>query len=429
MTRTRIPVAGILLSLSVASCATHEPQPLEIATLWEDLQQQETPPLEPTLGPTEAVGWALKNNPELVGLRRQLEISESELLEAGQWPGLQLGWSAMDWLVNGTGDDVLTGFSFGIPLFAPDQRDALIAAAEASREVVHASLGEAEWRLTHRVLTCYVALSAASQRLQLLKAAEDISQARLGLLRSALDQGAATRLEVETAQLQRDHLASSRMEASHELEQARQALNHHLGLRPGLEYSVQPMQSLLGQWESLLPPDGHQLASDALQMRPDLQRLQAVYTRLEEELRLAISRQWPSIAIGTGIDLSIPVLSGFHRHRIRSAELRRELAGQELERAVRDLGHTAWILHSQVATARQRWDYHTTETQPCWERTMAAAEDSRNAGATTTFEKLTLYRQLIETEMLGVDCLAAHILAEAELAWFLGELDLPSLDR
>ena len=80
----------------------------------------------------EAAAFALARHPALVARRAQLGVERALAVEAGLLPDPTFSWNAMDWVVGGTSDDVLTGLSLTFPLLRPGERGAARSSPSSS---------------------------------------------------------------------------------------------------------------------------------------------------------------------------------------------------------------------------------------------------------------------------------------------------------
>ncbi len=423
MFRSFRATAGTLVSLAFVACSTYTPAPLEPAGILRELRDApQILPAAETLSPAAATATALAFNPELRAVRKAVGVADSLLLEAGVWPDINLGWDAMDWIVGGTGDDALAGLSFGVSLFRPGERDALLADAGASRNLVRARLSAAEWRLTRRVRHQYVAIAAAQEQLALTRSAQQLAADTVAFLRRGLDTGAATRLDVEMAVLQDAETHHRLQAAQREVEVARVKLNAILGAQPDADYGISPLSELQDAWPVPQAEDAAALTDLALAQRPDVQEGQAQYQLAESALRLEVARQWPGMAIGTGISVSLPLFSGFNEQAIETATLRRDQAASFLKAAIAGVRNEAWLVFREAEGRDQEWASYRDRVTPSLETSLRLAERAQKVGTSSHLEVLFAQRQLNGARCEGIDVFAAHLRARADLAWFLGAI-------
>jgi cobalt-zinc-cadmium efflux system outer membrane protein len=427
MARPLVTFTRILLPCTLAACSSYTPAPVEPADLLHDLRERRVATI-PTDGltPEIATATALTHNPDLRTTRLEAGIADAMLLEAGLWSDLQFGWDAMDWLIGGSRDDALSGVSATVPLFRPDERDALRADAAAGVQLVRARLLEAEWRLTRMVRERYLRLAEAREGLQLARQALEVATRTVDLLRRGLDAGGATRFDLEMAVVQEAVNRRQLQKQQREADLARFHLNALMGLAPDSDYLTLSLAELEQSWPSPPFDDAEILVDHALQRRPDLRALQAAYDRTEAALRLEVSRQWPGLAVGTGFALELPLFSSFNKPSIRTAELRRELAAAALEAAIADLRSEAWSLLRDAQGQATEWQGMRDVVAPALERSLSMSRQAQEMGALSFLEVLFAQRQLLATRREALTAHAAALRAQADLAWLLGPADLPA---
>lgn len=426
MARILQTLPRILLLCTFAACSNYTPAPLKPAELLQGLRDRQ-PVALPTggLSPEVAVATALVHNPELLALRQDIGIADSLLLEAGLWPDLNLGWDAMDWIIGGTRDDALSGLSAMIPLFRPDERDALVADAEAGLDFVHAQLLTAEWKLARIVREQYLELAEAQSGLDLAQQAQEVAQQTTALLRDGLASGGATRFDLEMALIQEAE-GIRRLQSLHrQIDVTRMRLNALMGLAPGTAYLSLPLSSLDERWLVVFPQDAATLVDQALNRRPDLKAHQAEYAMAEASLRREVASQWPELVIGTGISLRLPLFRRFNQQGIRTAALRRDQASARLEVAIANLRSQAWQLLREAQGRQAEWASVRERILPALERSLSMSHEAQGMGALSFLEVLFAQRQLLSSRR---EALAAHanaLRAQADLAWFLGPAKQP----
>lgn len=422
MSKTIRTFVGALAPLTFLACSSYTPQPLEPTDLLADLRTQQSPTTANgnTLSPNQATSAALQYNPELLAVRESVGIADSMLKQAGAWPDINLSWGAIDWLVGRTSDDVLTGFSAGVPLFRPDERDALIANAAASRELVRVQLLEAEWRLTRRVQHQYVALAAAQEQLRLAQFAKQLAAETVDFLQQGVDAGAATRFDLEMALLQ-DGEAQFALLASQNAEQgARLHFNALIGTQPSATFTLTPLGSLLEAWPNPQVQDAVELTDLALNNRPEVLASQAQYQRAEAALQLESARQWPGLELGTGIAVQLPIFSGFNKRAVATARLQRDQAALELKAAIAQVRNESWMVFQQAQSHALEWQSFDQQVSPRLEASLEMTRQAQQLGSLSYMEVLFAQRQLNDARATSIEVLAAHLLAQSDLAWFLG---------
>lgn len=423
-------------------CATYRPAPIEPVQVLEGLEAIEWHPL-PTqrdaqdsaatqsegAGPRELAAFAVSTNPQLTAVRAEVGVRRALLVEAGLLPDPEVGWDAMNVLasqiIDGSSSphDTLSGFGVMFPLLRPGERDARVGAAEWRSEEARRIVAAAEWSLTRDIHVAYEEVRGAEALLAQTRGLTDLATSTKEYFERAREAGAATAIQANLAlgELQAIRLEGVRAEAR--VLQARQQLNALLGLPPGAEVVLRGSEDPSNS-ESL-GEDTEALTAHAVESRPDLAVLLARYQAAEEEVQLAVSKQYPLLAIGTGISLTLPFFSKFGRPEMQTAIAKREQIGREITAAVH-------VARQQIAAAHTLWQLAEREVElvedellPNAERNLELSQEAFQAGEVTLLETLALQRALVEartryTETRAERSKRAWTLLAAS-GWLLGE--------
>jgi cobalt-zinc-cadmium efflux system outer membrane protein len=404
------PAHAVWALVALTGCATYRPAPIEPLRVLEGLEAIEwnTPP--PTadfadaetsaVGPRELSAFAVSTNPQLAAVRAEVGVRRALLVEAGLLPDPELSWGAMDVLasqiVDGTSSsvDAISGFGLMFPLLRPGERGARVGAAEWRAEEARRRVAAAEWSLTRSIHVAYEEVQAAEFLLSQTRALIELAESTNDYFKRARDAGAATAIQANLAlgELQVIRLDAVRAEAR--VRQARQALNALLGLPPTTELALGGADDPSAH--AALQTTTGDLTTHAVESRPDLASLLARYQAAEEGVRLAVSKQFPQIALGTGIGLTLPFFSKFGRPEIRTAIAEREQLGLEFTAAV----HAA---RQEIAAAHVLWQFAerefalvANELLPNAEQNLELSREAFQAGEITLLETLALQRALVE---------------------------------
>ncbi|MBL4771946.1 MAG: TolC family protein [Planctomycetes bacterium] len=398
-------LAGWALA-ALSSCASYAPQPLEPLNMLEQLEAQQWPSPstpqagEPSLGPRELTAFALQSHPELLAFRAQIGIREALLVEAGLFDDPEFSWDAMDIIasesVTGSSSrlDALGGLGLMFQLPRPGERRAKKGAARAGIDQARSSLLQAEWRLALDVHLAYEELLLANELLLENQNLEQLALTTFQHFQAAQEAGAATGIQ---ANLAGGALGVRQLEVVYANERvllAHLELNELLGVSP--DTRLQPTRH--GNPAELASelPSPEQLLRYSLTKRPELLGVVAEYQEAEELLRLAYSKQYPTLAVGTGVAIGLPLLSRFARPAIATA-----LANRHLVR-LRYLS----VLHevrAQIHAAQIRWTNSESELQliggtvlPNAEENLRLSEEALAAGESTLLETLALQSALVQ---------------------------------
>jgi outer membrane protein TolC len=310
--RFSFALGAALLALGAASCASYDELPLdpeaEIAALWSRTLppyavQRALPSwsfapgsFDPSDGLDEAelVAVALILNPDLRAKRLERGEADALLISAGLWPnpvlaaGFRSGIGAPSYSIDA---DLL------FELLTPWERFARKAAASARAEEVSAGAAAEEWEIASRVRSTHLEVLVAEQSLRLLDEETILHRQVLDMARRGRDAGERTALDVAAAELDLAGADRSRRLAAADVDRARMELNLLLGLRPDhalqLSASGKPLEVTL--YEEIADED---LKRRVLEGRFELRAKEAAYRKAEEELRLAVLRQYPRVSLG-----------------------------------------------------------------------------------------------------------------------------------
>lgn len=407
------PLVG---ALTLSGCISYQPRPLEPLAILHELEQAGLPhdgesrtpsPAGPEasragnrLTARQAAGWAVSHNPALVALRADLGIAEAELVRAGLLEDPVVGWDAMDVLAEkltgGTPTTVehLSGLGLSWRVPRPGEIRARVGAALARREEVRQRILAAEWSLVREVHGAFTEAVAARARLDLNSQALAIARRTASFFEEARAVGGATAIQQNLAAVELAGLEQERVRLEGELHVAQQGLNRLLGLPPGTEIELETPADPFAAAD--VDRDVARIVEQAVQQRPDLRRLLALYRAAEEELRLEIARQWPLFTIGTRISSVLPIFSRFNRPAIRAAMARRERLAREVRAAVHALRaevHAAvTALHNAIRQVRAFED----TLVPRVRESLRSTDEAFRAREVTLVEILTAQRQILD---------------------------------
>lgn len=410
-------VAPLLAGALLAGCVSYRPAPLDPAEVLRDLEHLSWTAAVADSGsgytPRQLAALAVTHQPELRVLRAELGVARARLVEAGRLPDPELGWDAMDAVAAAIagGDpgsqEVVSGLGVMFPLLRPGEGDALTGAAEWRRVAALRRVLTAEWELTRDVHLACEAVVAAERRRDQTAELTELAGSTDAYFRRARNAGAATAIQANLAAGQLQALRLDAVAADAALERARQSLNALLGLPPSLELRIAVDEQASSAPE--LERTTAQLLAHAVEVRPDLAELLARYQAAEQEVRLAVARQFPLVAVGTGIRVTPGWFSGFGRPAIGTALARREQLRVELRALVHRVRREIAAARARWETARRELEVLETGLLPNAESTLELSRAAFAAGEMTLLESLALQRSLVEAR-------TRHTEARAELA-------------
>jgi len=401
----------------LGSCASYRPKPLLPADELEllqgttllELRIEHARPGEgglpagsfnPSDGIDEAelVAVALTLNPTLRTVRAELGESQALLIQAGLWPNPELGVAVRPEL---GGSATGVELDFLLALLRPGERKARRSIAEAAVEETRLRIIAEELRVTAEARVARLLVLGAEASLRLFEQDTAIRREVTSLVRQRRELGEVTVLDLQLAEL--DFVESERAlrAARTELESTRRELNRVLGLPPLYELPLlaagEPLTFTI--FEDL---SDSELDARILAGRPDLASRQAAYRRAEEELRLAVLRQYPSLnlgpsyekdiegseGLGLGASLELPL---FDRSQGAIAEWHaaRERIRAEYVALLHGLRAQAFEARERVRRARLEVETQEMEVLPLVERSESTFEQAFRAGDVTVFEWLT----------------------------------------
>lgn len=410
--------------LALTACASYRPAPIEPMAVLDALDAVEWRASDVALatsavGPRELAAFAVHTNPTLVAARAELGVRQALLVQAGLLPDPEIGWDAMNVLaaqaVNGssTSVDALSGFSLMFPLLRPGERGARVGAARWKLEEVRSQIAATEWVLTRDVHLAYEELRAAALLLAQTRAVAGIAEETAEHFRRAREAGAATAIQANLAlgELQSIRLQAIRAEIRERV--ARQELNAFLGLPPATELTL--LADRDPGSDAALSSSAVELAREAVTNRPDLAALQAGYQAAEEEVRLAVARQFPLVSVGTGLSIDVPVFSRFGGPALQTALAQRTRLGKDLEAAIFSARAEVAESHLRWEFARRELDLVERELLPNAERNLELTQQALAVGEVTLLETLALQRSLVEARTRHTEARAER----AKTAWRL----------
>ncbi len=409
--RTRIELStglvGAALALGLAGCVAYEPAPLDISSIldgldgrnWESARasrEWNDSPIEPE----KLAAFAVSANPTLVAIRTEIGVAQALLVEAGLLPDPEFGWDAMDVLasriVDGTSGsvEVLSGFGLMFPLQRPGERDARVGAAEWRIEETRRRIATAEWNLTRDIFLACEEVHVAEELSDQTRALSEVAASTRDYFGRARDAGTATGIQANLAQGELLSIRVQEVRAEARLLQARQSLNSLLGLPP--DFALGEIAAGTPFSSEALQKSPAELTQLAIYSRPDLAELEARYQVAEEDVRLAVSAQYPRVAIGTGISLSLPLFSQWGRPAIDIAVAKRDQIGRDFRTAIH-------AVRQEIATAHTRWQLAVREVElvenellPNAEQSLELSREAFQAGEVTLLETLAVQRALVE---------------------------------
>lgn len=422
----------------LSGCVTYRAVPLDATEVLAELRavslegarasvpasQVESTAFDPSDGltPDEATAVALQLNPTIRARRARLGVAKAEAIEAGLLPDPTFGWELSE-----------GAMEFLAPLLRPDERDALIEAAEARTREVRWSVLRDEWVLRRDVQLAFLDVLAARERRRLNERLLQAAAHTQDFFLKARQARAVTALQETTAALQAHEVRLERQRLAAAERRARQALNGLLGLPPDADWVLQGADDLFttGSPETegaataaVSPAATEALVDVAVRQRPDLAELLAAYDRAEEVLRLAVARQCPELSLGTTVELTLPLFGApsrlGNRPAIQTAWEAREVLRHEVEAAVHDLRAEVHDAIAALGAARELLAFSEGQIVPRVDESLALAEAAFDARAVTAGEILIAQSQVLVARVRLLEIRIEHARAATALRWATG---------
>lgn len=392
-------LCGVLACVPLlAACVSYESAPVDVAKLLATLEAREYVADDSTerIAPMDLVTFAVLNNPSLCAVRTQVGISEAQLVQAGLLADPQLSWDGMDALASQLIErttspvDFVSGFGLSITIPRPGELEAQSEVARWRLEAARRTITQVEWRLARDVLIACEDVLEAERLLEQNESLAQVAEKTREYFDRAKDAGAATSIQANLAVGDLLSIRGERVLLSNSLNNAKRRLNGLLGLPPTAAVPIREAQ--FPDADTLEPV---QLVERAVTLRPDLATLHAAYQAAEERVRLQVARQYPQLALGTGITLVPGFFTRFNQPAIRTAIAQRTALFAEFQarvHAVRGEIHDACAEFEQASSWRS---FLESELLPNAELSLQLARAAFDAGEVTLLEILSLQRTLV----------------------------------
>ena len=328
------PLIVALATLGLAGCASYAPKPLpaqvtlpgSVSALSVDptqlpFRKLSTQAFNPAdgLNMDEVAMLAVANNPALRQARDRLDIVRAQSFAAGLLPDPQLGITS-DHPTNGTtGNTNAYGLNLSYDVGALLLRSSRAGSAKSEQQRVNLELLWQEWQVVSQARLLVTRLMAQQNLLTQAQTARTLLNERYQHIQQALAAGNVT-LDAVSADLS----ALQNVERQiNDLERAR--LQNRASLNALLGLAANTSLPLVGNPEPA-HIDAAGVRTDLeqrLNLRPDMQALQAGYQSQEKKFRGAVLAQFPALNIGItrardtsglytqgfGVSLSLPLFN------------------------------------------------------------------------------------------------------------------------
>lgn len=190
------------------------------------------------------------------------------------------------------------GFSVDIPIETANKRDIRIANARHLSEIAKLEIAQTAWQLRHNIAQSLAEYQLNQLQIQLLTAEETRRQEIVAIYQKRLSLGAASNIELSSANLQLQSVSSS----LHAAQQNALVFHSRLASNTGLPLTrVEKMQLSTNTNK----PVTHVLQASSVQTTALLNRLDIRialerYAAAETKLKLEIAKQYPDLVISPG---------------------------------------------------------------------------------------------------------------------------------
>lgn len=375
----------------------------------------------------QAVGAALKHNPDLVATEVDVGIRDALALQAGLRPNPTVGVEAED--VAGSGrrtgwNEGQTTLSLSQPLELGGKRQKRQRSAELERDVVSWELEIRRRALVAEVKKAFTATLLAQERLALINELVGIAEGSVRSVGATVEAGAVSPVERNRAEVSLSRARASRLAATRDLVKTRSVLASSWGetapLFERVSGTLTPI-ARLAPLETLLPN---------IEKIPDLARADTEIEQRQAALSFEKSRRIPDLtlvaggrhyaedgggALVFGFSVSLPL---FDRNQGNILAASRAVTQARLAHdAVAITAETrARQAYAAVEAAAEQATILRDETIPQAERAYAGAKDAYTRGLFRYLEVLDAQRTLFELRAEYLASLATYYDAAAELS-------------
>ncbi len=388
------------------------------------------------LSEAEVVAIALALNSDLKAKRLEVGETEALLIGAKLWPNPVVGLGIRPGIDGASGYVLETDVLFELLRFG--ERDAREKASQAAVGAVRANIIADEFRLVGEVRSQLLQVYTAERVVAILQEAVDLRQRAFDLVQRQRELGEATTLAVAATELERTEAARELRQAKVELSTELRDLNRLMGLPP----DYQPKLSELGQPLTVeMFEDVSDTNLDALILagRPELRAKEAEYARVEQELRLAVLKQYPRLGIGPsferelggdkslGLSLSLQ-LPLFYRNQGEITEKRatRDKARAEYGALLHRLRAEAYEARAAVRTAKAEVDAQDKEILPLLRRNQELFEGAYRAREINIIDWITAQQRAVIARREYLDAVVKYRQSLIELETASGR-ELPAV--
>lgn len=437
-------IPGLVVAALASGCASYEPRPLDARAELAALASRslaDVATVQPEeqgagkadaafdildgLNEDEAVAVALTLNSDLRAARAGIGESDALLISANVLPNPEVGVGFRGGF-SGTPGFVLDA-DLLFELLRPGERSARVGVATAKADASRADVLAREYNLATEVRRQILAVLVAEHQSALLDDEVALRQRAADLVRQRKGVGEGTELEVSAAGLELAEVQRERRLAAAALESARLELNRIMGLPPS--YQVRLSDSGRPLTVAIFDdPGDSDLQERMVAGRLDLRLKEAEYRAAEEELRVAVSRQYPRIKvgpsfehdgvsdnyIGVGATLELPL---FDRNQggIAAATAGRERLHDEYTALLHRLTSAAFAARTRARAAKAEIGAEERDLLPLLQHNQDLSRAAFEARELNVLEWVTAQQRALRTRRAYLESLVAYRLAILDL--------------
>jgi cobalt-zinc-cadmium efflux system outer membrane protein len=373
----------------------------------------------------QAQADALVQHPALLAAQHEVEISEAGQIQAGARPNPTLSVELED-TRRATRTTTLL---LAQPIELGGKRSARRQAADRSRDLALAGLGERRAEIRAAVTTAFFEVLVAEEREQLAEASLKLAQRGTQAVGNRVTAGKVSATEETRARLAEANIRMEALKARSELATARQRLASAMGA-PAV--AVQPLQAAA----TAIPPEP---ADNQIEARwrqsPASLRARAEVARAAALVDVEHGRQTPDVTLSVGarrdteaqrqmavVGLSIP-LPFFDSNRAAVLASQRRLDQARAELALAELR-----LHTELRAAVEQLRTARAEATAMQDEVLPAAQSAHDAtaagyelGKFGLLELLDAQRSLLQARTQYLQALSSAHRAAVDIERLLGE--------
>ncbi|MGD0921903.1 MAG: TolC family protein [Terriglobia bacterium] len=437
------------------------PVTILLGTLLGAAAWAEGPAEKASLTLEEAVALALERNQQVLIARAQADVLKGRYREvrAQALPSLTFNGSALRWrdpsFLNSSSFDKIPAdfrdalqvtpanlFDYNVsvsqPLYTSGKVGTALKLASLETEGVGVDGARVEQDIRLRVIRAFYDLILAERLLDVSRAAVQQRQMHLDMARTRYAAGVATEVDVLRSQVSVANAQPELIRSENSVRHARSVLNNLL-VRP-VDYPTVVLGEL-----TFIPQaktEAQQIARQAVEHRPEMQRLrineleaesQKKLANAENRLRVDLNGQYGFSARDPAnlwnhnftrfmftVSVALPIFDGGRRSGLfQQAVAQRkvtELARSEQENVVRLEVQTALdeLERAEKTVEAARLNVHEAE------RVLTMTQDNYRYGAATTLDVIDAQAALTAARWNLLQGLHDHMLARAQLRWVMG---------